>query len=265
MTAANCSRSNRYSRQIPLITSEGQDRISQSSVLVVGAGGLGSICLYYLAAAGIGTIGIIDNDVVADHNLNRQFIHFENDISRPKVESAAEKLGMFNSDIKINTHNAFLAGSNIDAIAKDYQLIMDCSDNFSTKYLLNDYCIKAGRPLFLSSVLGTEGYQMNIIPDSTACLRCIFPEYVQKAESDTSSLMFEKSDNWGIIGSVVGIVASIQTSECILFIVNRNKALRNKMLYVKSDPLQISTHEMHAAETCTCNAGKRTNIGSLNG
>lgn len=166
----------RYSRHIILqdVGPEGQAKLMGAKVLVVGAGGLGSPIALYLAAAGVGTIGIVDADVVEISNLQRQVIHFSSDIQRPKVDSAAEKMRAINPDIEVNSYKLYLNASNIKEIISDYDFVLDGTDNFATKFLVNDACVMAGIPFSHGGILRFDGQTMTVLPGRSACYRCSF-------------------------------------------------------------------------------------------
>ena len=167
----------RYSRHILLqdVGVEGQEKIMNARVLVVGAGGLGAPVSLYLAAAGIGTIGIVDADVVDLSNLQRQVIHFTKDVGVPKVKSAEEKIKAINPDVKVETYYKFLDSSNALDIIKEYDFIVDGTDNFPVKFLINDACVMAGKPFSHGGILRFNGQTFTHLP-GTACYRCMFKE-----------------------------------------------------------------------------------------
>ena len=167
----------RYSRHILLkdVGVEGQEKIMNARVLVVGAGGLGAPVSLYLAAAGVGTIGIVDADVVDLSNLQRQVIHFTKDVGVPKVKSAEEKIKAINPDVKVDTYYEFLDSSNALDIIKQYDFIVDGTDNFPVKFLINDACVMAGKPFSHGGILRFNGQTFTHLPD-TACYRCFFKE-----------------------------------------------------------------------------------------
>ncbi|MCI5140473.1 MAG: HesA/MoeB/ThiF family protein, partial [Candidatus Electrothrix sp. ATG1] len=164
----------RYSRHIILqeVGPEGQAKLMKAKVLVVGAGGLGSPIALYLAAAGVGTIGIVDADVVEISNLQRQVIHFSNDLQRPKVDSAAEKMRAINPDITVKPYKVYLNASNIEEIISDYDFVLDGTDNFATKFLVNDACVMAAIPFSHGGILRFDGQTMTVLPGRSACYRC---------------------------------------------------------------------------------------------
>jgi len=165
----------RYSRHILLqdVGVEGQEKISNGKVLIIGAGGLGAPIALYLAAAGVGTIGIIDGDVVDLSNLQRQVIHFTADVGNPKVLSAKEKINQLNPDVKVITYHQLLTAENALQIIEEYDFIVDGTDNFPVKFLINDACVKAGKPFSHGGILRFEGQTITWL-HGTACYRCIF-------------------------------------------------------------------------------------------
>ncbi|MDR3341113.1 MAG: HesA/MoeB/ThiF family protein, partial [Candidatus Symbiothrix sp.] len=165
----------RYSRHILLqdVGVEGQEKISNGKVLVVGAGGLGAPVAFYLAAAGVGTIGIIDGDVVDLSNLQRQIIHFTQDVNKPKVISGKEKINQLNPDVNVITYQTLLTSENALEIICDYDFIVDGTDNFPVKCLINDACVIAGKPFSHGGILRFDGQTLTYVP-GTACYRCLF-------------------------------------------------------------------------------------------
>jgi len=215
----------RYSRHIILqdIGIEGQSAIQEGKVLIIGAGGLGSPAALYLAAAGVGTIGIADADCVDLSNLQRQVIHFTKDIGRPKVESAAEKMQAINPDIRINTYCEFLQAANILPIIADYDFIIDGTDNFAAKFLINDACVMAGKPFSHGGILRFHGQTMTILPGQSACYRCIFPAAPPRGSVPSCSQA-------GVLGVVAGILGTLQATEALKFITKTGTLLANSLL-----------------------------------
>ena len=168
----------KYERQIiiPDFGLEGQLKLKKSKVLIVGLGGLGSGALYYLASAGIGHIGILDKDKVDLTNLNRQILHYEDDIGVLKIISAGNKISKLNPDVKIKEHNVSLSDENARSIISQYDFVIEASDNFETKFLVNDTCVKLAIPFVIGGVLQFEGQLMTVIPKKSACYRCMFPD-----------------------------------------------------------------------------------------
>ena len=207
----------RYQRQIvlPEIGRQGQDKIASSSVLCVGAGGLGCPALLYLAAAGIGRIGIVDFDLVDESNLQRQVIFSVDQIGKNKAQAAAEKLKGLNSEIEIIPHCEMLNDKNILDIFKDYDVIIDGTDNFAAKFLINDAAVKTGKPFIYGSILGFDG-QVSVfgLRDDNGnypCYRCLFPKEPQAHIPNCAQA--------GVIGAVAGVIGTVQAMEAIKLIV----------------------------------------------
>jgi len=215
----------RYNRNIRVkeIGIEGQEKISAARVLVIGAGGLGSPAALYLAAAGVGTLGIADGDTVALSNLQRQILHTVQDIGRPKPESAAEKIKLLNPDVKIKTYCKILSYTDIREIIQKYDFILDCTDNYKTKFSINDACIAEKKIFSHAGVCALHGQTFTINPGLSACVRCVFssppPESVQNAGADS-----------GILGAAAGILGSIQAAEAIKYISGAGALLFNELL-----------------------------------
>jgi len=199
----------RYARQIilPEIGSEGQSRLFSAKVVVVGAGGLGSPVLYSLASAGVGHIKIIDLDIVDITNLNRQFIHFENDIGREKSQSAKDKLEQYNHDIQIDAITVMLDEKNTHELLTGYDAVMSCVDNKKTRYLLNNTCIKNNIFFIDGGIQGFDGYLLTVLPNVTSCYECIFPQKEQVQES-----------GGGVLGVATGVIGSMMAMEAIKYI-----------------------------------------------
>ena len=168
----------RYSRQImiPDLGGKGQIRLRQGKVLVVGAGGLGCPAAFYLAAAGVGALGLVDSDRVELSNLHRQILHSTSDIGREKVDSAKEKLNRLNSDVEIHTYPARLDAENAAEIFAAYDFIVDGSDNFATKFLVNDAAVELGKPFSHAGIVRFQGQTMTVLPGKSACYRCVFQD-----------------------------------------------------------------------------------------
>jgi len=235
----------RYQRNIviPDIGEKGQEKLLNSKVLIVGTGGLGSSCAYYLAAAGIGKIGLVDFDSVELDNLQRQILHATRDIGKLKVESAKNKLNNLNPKIEIISHKVKLSSENILDIVKDYDLLVECSDNFLTKYLLNDTSVLTGKPLFYAAVSRFEGQAITILPKKTACYRCLFPKLPSEDE-------FISSKDAGILGAVAGIIGLIQANEVLKYVLNIGELLTNKLLTF--DSLTTTLKKIKAQPNSNC-------------
>jgi adenylyltransferase/sulfurtransferase len=215
----------RYSRQLILneIGPNGQQKILNSKILVVGAGGLGSPALMYLAAAGVGTIGIADGDRVDLSNLQRQIIHFTEDLRREKVESARDTIRAINPDITVRLHGEFLFADNIEPIISEYDFVIDGSDNFATKFLINDACVLNRKPFSHGGILRFTGQTMTVIPGRSACYRCLFREPPAPGSVPTCV-------EAGILGSVAGILGSIQATEALKFVTGSGTLIENSLL-----------------------------------
>ncbi len=214
----------RYSRHILLqdVGVEGQEKIRQGRVLVVGAGGLGAPIALYLAAAGVGTIGIVDGDVVDLSNLQRQVIHFTADVGRPKVESAKEKIQQINPNVKVETYREFLMADNALDIIKQYDFIVDGTDNFPVKFLINDACVMAGKPFSHGGILRFEGQTFTHLP-GTACYRCLFGAPPPAGAVPTCSQA-------GVLGAIAGMLGTIQAAEVLKFLTGVGELLTNQLL-----------------------------------
>ena len=214
----------RYSRNILLegVGQEGQRKISESRVLVIGAGGLGSAALLYLAAAGVGTIGIADGDEVDLSNLQRQVIHFTDDLGKPKTTSAAEKIARLNPHVRITVYDRFINADNITGRIRNYDFIIDGTDSFAAKFLINDACVAAGIPYCHAGVLGYSGQLMTIVPGA-ACLRCVLPEPPPPDSVQNSSQI-------GILGALAGMAGSLQAAEAVKYIAETGELLTNSLL-----------------------------------
>jgi len=203
----------RYRRTIliPEIGQAGQEKLLSSRALIVGAGGLGSASSFYLAASGLGTIGIVDFDRVELDNLQRQILHGTSDLGRPKVDSAKDTLKGINPDLEIVTYPDKLSQDNVCDTIKNYDVILECSDNFTTKYLVNDTCFFLKKTLVYASAIKLEGHLMSIVPASSACYRCVFPLEPPPGVSASTQEV-------GILGTVPGVIGLIQAQEAIKYL-----------------------------------------------
>ncbi|MCP4672321.1 MAG: adenylyltransferase [Desulfobacula sp.] len=215
----------RYSRHIILqdVGVEGQMKISKAKVLVIGAGGLGSPALLYLAAAGVGTIGIADGDVVDLSNLQRQVIHATNDVDTPKIISAKQKINNLNPDVNVVTYQEMLTAENITKIIEDYDFIIDGTDNFPAKFLVNDACIFSGKPFSHAGILKFFGQTITIVPGETTCYRCIFhePPPLNVVPSCAQA---------GVIGVIAGVLGTLQANEAMKFILGKGNLITSRLL-----------------------------------
>lgn len=231
--------SERYNRNIliPQIGIEGQKKLSKAKVLVCGAGGLGSTVLANLASVGIGTIGIVDNDVLELSNLNRQYIHKFENIGRVKVESAKQWINKFNPEIIVNTYQTRLDENNYENIVKDYDFIVDCFDSFKSKFLLNKIAVLTGKTLIHGGVTEFFGQATVVVPGKTACLNCILP---QDSEYKVK----------GVLSPAVTTIASIEVMETVKLILNIGERLENKLLSYDGLKMQFKTINLAKNPSC---------------
>lgn len=215
----------RYSRQIilPNIGGKGQQRLLNAKVLVIGAGGLGSPCALYLASAGMGRLGIIDSDAVELNNLQRQILHSTPNVGKPKVESAKQRISAINPDTEVIPYNLRLTSQNILDIIKDYDIIVDGSDNFPTRYLVNDACVFSKKPLSHGGIFRYDGQAITIVPGESACYRCLFPEPPPPG-------LVPGCQEAGILGAVAGVIGVIQANEVLKYILGIGELLAGRLL-----------------------------------
>ena len=219
----------RYSRHIilPEVGGKGQKKLLDSKVFLVGAGGLGSPAAFYLAAAGIGKIGISDNDDVDFSNLQRQILHSTKDVGRPKVQSAKETLEALNPDVEVVPYTERLNSENIIDIIKDYDVILDGSDNFPTRYLVNDACVMLGKPLSHGSIFRFDGQATTILPGQGPCYRCLY-------ETPPPPDLVPSCQEAGVLGIIAGIIGVIQATEVIKLRLEKGNLLNGKLLLYDS-------------------------------
>ena len=217
----------RYSRHLimPEVGIEGQKKLKNSRVLCIGAGGLGSPLALYLAAAGVGTLGILDFDVVDFSNLQRQVLHSEKTVGTPKVESARDRLLELNSDTNIVTYNEMLNSDNAMEIMKDYDVVVDGTDNFATRYLTNDACVFLGIPNVYGSIFRFEGQVSVFDAKRGPCYRCLYPEPPPPG-------LVPSCAEGGVLGILPGVVGTIQASEVVKLILGEGKPLIGRLLFI---------------------------------
>src|SRR5579875_1223200 len=215
----------RYSRHVLIneVGEEGQLKLLDARVLLLGAGGLGSPAALYLAAAGGGTLGIVDADVVDESNLQRQVIHTTDRVGMSKVESAREAIKNLNPDVTVIGHDVRLTAENAEEIIAQYDIVVDGTDNFDTMYLANDVCLKLGKPNVTSSILGFDGQITTIVPDEGPCYRCIYPEAPPPALAPSCSEV-------GVLGVLPGIMGLLQANEAIKLILGIGETLVGRLL-----------------------------------
>ncbi|HEX9120217.1 MAG TPA: ThiF family adenylyltransferase [Terriglobales bacterium] len=240
----------RYSRQVLFhgIGAEGQQRLHDARIAMVGCGATGSAAAGLLARAGVGAIRIIDRDYVEPSNLQRQSLFDESDAaeSLPKAIAAARKIAAFNTEVTVEPHVADLTPGNIEGLLAGAQLILDGTDNFETRYLINDYAVRERVPWIYTAAVGSYGVTMNVLPGETACLACVFPESPRGS--------FETCDTAGILNSAATVVAAIAATEALKFLVGARQAMRPTLLSFdlwRNDRSEISVQR--AREDCrTC-------------
>ena len=246
----------RYNRHLILdgFGRNGQLRLLNAKVLVVGCGGLGSPAALYLAAAGAGTIGLADGDVVSVTNLQRQVLYTAADIGRDKTAAAEERLAKMNSDVKVQVHNVFINEQNAADIISGYDFVVEGTDNFASKYLVNDACVMLGKPFCIGGINRFSGQVMTHLP-GTACYRCIFPEPPAIGEVETCSMV-------GVLGSLAGMIGTVQATEAIKCIAGLGKPLTNTLLTL--DALNMDWHRFDIEKDNGCRlCGEHPTISSL--
>ncbi len=246
----------RYSRHIILkdVGIEGQEKILKSKILIVGAGGLGAPAALYLAAAGVGTLGIVDSDLVDTSNLQRQIIHFTPDVGREKVISAKEKISQINPDVKVITYKERLYSGNIKEAIKDYDFIIDGTDNFPAKFLINDACVLSKKPFSHGGILRFDGQTLTYTPGN-ACYRCLFKTPPPRDAVPTCSQA-------GILGAIAGMLGTIQAAEALKFIIDKGKLLTNRLLIFNALDMEFRTVKFNKNPDCPI-CGKKPTITEL--
>ena len=251
----------RYSRQILLseMSLESQLKLKKSKVLIIGAGGLGSPCIMYLSGAGIGTIGIIDNDIVDESNLHRQIIHKLQNKGKNKAESAKIFIEEFNPNIKVEIYKEDLNQKNGISIFKNYDIIIDCCDNPKTRYIINDICVILNKPLISGSTVRWDGQLSIYVCDTDGnklpCYRCLHP----KAPLIENT---KKASQVGVIGTLPGIIGVMQANECIKLICGFNEqVLKKKMVIIDGFDMRIKVVKCrdYAKNCIVCGEEKKIN------
>ena len=220
-------------------------------MLIIGAGGLGAPAALYLAAAGVGTIGIVDADVVDLSNLQRQVIHTTNDIGKKKVESAAETMRAINPDVKVNTYYEFVSSDNILDLISEYDFILDGTDNFPAKFLINDACVMAKKPLSHAGIIRFKGQLTTIIPGEGPCYRCVFKEPPPKDAVPTCR-------EAGVVGAVAGVIGCLQAMEAVKYITGAGDLLTGRLLTYNALRSQFRTVPLPRDSHCAVCSGERT-------
>jgi molybdopterin/thiamine biosynthesis adenylyltransferase len=232
----------RYARQILLseVGQAGQEKLRQAKILIIGAGGLGSSAAFYLAAAGVGHIGIADPDVVDISNLNRQILHTPSHIGKLKTKSATLTLNRFNPDTLITAHPISLISQEaLGTLIPAYNLILDCSDNYETRYALNIACIKHQKPWVYGAVSEFEGQVMTLIPGRTPCFRCLYP--------DARALSVGPA---AVMGVTPGLIGVLQATEALKFILNQGKLLIGRLFFIDLLEMRVDVMTTSANKKC---------------
>ena len=235
----------RYSRHLimPEVGMSGQKKLKKASVLCVGAGGLGSPLAFYLTAAGVGRIGIIDFDVVDFSNLQRQILHTTNDVGRPKLDSAAEKLKALNPNVNVELHETRLTSENALQLFEKYDIIVDGTDNFPTRYLVNDACVLTGKPNVYGSIFRFEGQASIFAASEGPCYRCLYPEPPPPG-------LVPSCAEGGVLGVLPGLVGLVQATEVIKLILEKGNSLVGRLLLF--DALGMKFRELKLKKDPEC-------------
>ncbi|MBZ4687504.1 MAG: hypothetical protein PWQ96_2351 [Clostridia bacterium] len=237
----------RYSRHIILkdFGPEGQHKLLNSKVLIIGAGGLGSPAAMYLAAAGVGTIGIVDFDKVELSNLQRQIMHFTGDVEKYKVQSACETIGLINPDINVVTYRERVDLENIEDLItdRDYDFIIDGTDNFAAKFLINDACVKLRKPFVHAGIIRFEGQLMTYVPGKGPCYRCIFDSPPPPDAVPTCSQA-------GVLGVTAGVVGTLQATEAIKYLAGIGELLTGQLLIYEGLNMDFRKIEIVTNKSC---------------
>jgi adenylyltransferase/sulfurtransferase len=234
----------RYSRHIIMgdVGSKGQRTLMGSKALIIGAGGLGSPSAIYLSLAGVGTVGIVDFDVVELSNLQRQVLHHTADVGRPKVQSAVDNIKAYNPDVNVVVHETRLESDNAMEIISQYDLVINGADNFATRYLVNDACYLLNKPLVDGSILIFDGQATVFLPGE-GCYRCLFP-------SPPPPGMVPNCAEAGVLGALTGLVGSIQATEALKYFLGIGESLSSRLLLI--DALSMSFREVRLKKNPDC-------------
>jgi molybdopterin/thiamine biosynthesis adenylyltransferase/rhodanese-related sulfurtransferase len=244
----------RYSRHIllPEVGEPGQARLLQGKVLLLGAGGLGSPAAMYLAAAGVGTLGVVDADVVDTSNLQRQIIHATSRVGTPKVESAAKSIAELNPDVKVVGYKERLTSANVERIFADYEVVVDGTDNFPTRYLVNDASVWMGKPVVHGSIFRFDGQVTTFVPEKAArklgvetspCYRCLYPE-------PPPPHLAPSCQEAGVLGILCGIIGTLQATEAIKILLGRGTTLAGRLLTYDSLKMKFRELKLRRAPDC---------------
>jgi len=235
----------RYSRHIilPEVGGKGQKKIRDASVLVVGAGGLGSPCSIYLAAAGVGRIGIVDDDLVDLSNLQRQILHNTADVGAAKVDSAQKTIQAINPEVEVVPYRMRLKAGSIEKVIREYDYVIDGSDNFPTKFLINDACVLNGIPFSIAGILRFNGQLMTVTPGRGPCYRCVFNEPPPPGQ-------IPSCQEAGVLGAVAGIIGVLQATEVIKLMLDKGEPLTGHILLVDIKEMSFRRVAVSRNESC---------------
>ncbi|MDD4879159.1 MAG: HesA/MoeB/ThiF family protein [Candidatus Omnitrophica bacterium] len=232
-----------------IIGEKGQKKLLSSKALIVGVGGLGSPAALYLASCGVGTIGLVDSDALELSNLHRQVLYSTADIGKPKVSLAEKRLKEINPDVDIRAVKARVGADNATALLKDYDVILDCTDNFESKYLINDTCVSLGKALVHGGVYAFDGQVTFILPGKGPCYRCIFPELPGPGA-------FRNCRQAGILGSVPAVIGAVQANETLKYLLGIGRNLVGRLLRYDTLTGEIRISEYKKNEKCPVCGGK---------
>jgi adenylyltransferase/sulfurtransferase len=249
----------RYSRhlRIPEVGEKGQFKLLKSKVLLVGAGGLGSPAGVYLAASGVGTLGLVDYDVVDESNLQRQILHWTSSVGTPKVDSARRTLYEVNPDVKVQTHPVHLDASNVVDIFKDYDVIVSGSDNFTTAYMVNDAAVMLKKPVVYGSIFRFDGQASTFIPYQGPCFRCLYA-------SATPPELAPSCDEAGVLGVLPGVIGLIQATEVIKLLLNIGTTLSGRLLTYDALEMTFRQFKIRRDPAClACSPNAKIDLASI--
>ena len=247
----------RYSRHIlvPEVGEAGQLKLLNTKVLLIGAGGLGAPNAFYLAAAGIGTLGIIDNDVVEESNLQRQIIHSLDRVGQYKADSAAKAISALNPDVKINVYKERLTAENIERILPQYDIVVDGTDNFETRYLVNDFAVKYRKPVVHASILSFNGQLTVLTPYEGPCYRCIYPD-------PPPAEMAPNCSEAGVLGVLPGVIGLLQANEAIKLALNIGESLAGRFMLFDALEAEFTNLKLRRDPHCVA-CGEHADIDDL--
>ena len=228
----------RYDRQIRLFGIKGQEKLKEATVLVVGAGGLGTAASLYLVAAGIGKLILVDKENVELSNLNRQILYWTEDVEKPKVEAAKSKLIKLNPNVKIITYKSVLEEDMARKLVKEADVVIDALDNWETRFMLNKVCVEERKPLIHAGVFGMHGQLLTIIPGETPCLQCIIPEKPPEKKG------------FPVLGTSPGILALMQVTEAIKIITGYGKPAKGKLIVYDGERMSFSEISVKRRKDC---------------